>query len=664
MALSFASQKCDCCGGALKYDNARRIYTCLYCGNEIVRHETYDGQFSVKNVAQQALVSTANRRLVDAEEHLVECSKIDPRYVGTTIANLAYSVMALSMTDNDEKRRRLLAQVNDYHSLLKQNPLIPGSDEELFYQGLESSDVYGMLALVYDAIKDEEREQFVADCVDPANVRSASAAKDLVGYALLEGKYALVDELVQSPAELDCDYVFVELLQRYPDIENKSCNIELISTRITSKNDGRHALDQYLVSTGDCFKTKFEIARTCAASGIMPSTESCLASLLPQCEDSAQAQAVFEMACSSRVSDEDTAAYVAACSRTCSSQFGVTGLRVLKSSGKFAAISQGDVVAALSRDDLSVDEKLPLLAALYDFPHHERFEHGVLSAFLREPTAHPDRPAIVAALVDSIGEVNPIVVEDYLTHFSTDGPAKGQVVEALLRKNPNAAGLKRALSAYLTASPDTPEVTQSILDLMVAKGLVSDEVDVVSRLCSSGDAAMALATVRSMKSSGWRPPPRGLDTYLLACAKGTPYASQLAAELFVDESAISSEALSMYVLYCHEPSETRPAWIHSLVPRAQGTPGSIRCRVAHHGRTVDCSLLQGYLLSPDSEHNARAIIRELDDGTGAVHGMIMVADASGTSTMKFKKYVGLHKATLSSASVDYCTANKLFGGLF
>lgn len=665
MSLTFASQKCDCCGGALEYDSARRIYTCLYCGNEIVRHESYDGQFSIKNVARQALVAVAERDLADAEEHLVECAKIDPGYVGSVVANLAYNVVALSMSDNAERSRRLTAQVAEYHSRLTKTPLFPGSDEELFYQGLDSADVLGLLALVYDALGDEAREQFVVGCVNPAGVRSASAAKDLVGYALQESAYAMVDELLDSSAELDGEFVLAQLLSRYPDGEKKVENVGQVAARVTDKESARALLCDYLSSNTDSFATVFGVTRACAAAGIYPSVALCLDALVPRCPDVDHAGAVFDMAVSGGMTDEDVADYIACCASRLGAEFAVAGLTRLSSSGRYASVAQGDVVSALCRTDIDVDGKLSILRALYAFPHKEQFRHAVLSAFLRVPTAHPDRPAIVAALADTVTELNPAAVEDYLTHFSADGADKAKIAEVLFAKSAGSGVLKRAASGYVAHSPDSPEVTESILRLMAAQGL-TEGVDVAAGLCASGDAARALHAARAMKAAGWRPTTRSLDTYLLACTKGMPYSSELAGELFVDDSTISPGAFSTYLLHLSEPAAGRVEWTRSLAARTTGGPvEAIRCRVLHEGRTVDCSLIQAYLLtSPDVDANTRSILSVLADGPQHLGAMVMVTDSTGTSTYKFKRYINANKASLSAAVQEYCTTHKLIGGLF
>ncbi|MDZ4169615.1 MAG: hypothetical protein U1E26_08160 [Coriobacteriia bacterium] len=665
MAVSYTSLKCDSCGGTLEHNRERRVWVCLYCGGEMVREENYDGQFSIKWVARQALLSVAERDMKVAEAHLVECSKIDPLYVGTTIARLAHSVVAMSMAHGPEAQRRLTTQISEYYAALKKTPLTPGSDEDNFYESLGSSDAYGVLALVFDTVGDEEREKFVVALIDPASVYSGSAARDMVGYSLSEGNFALVDELVNSPAELDCDFLFGQLLGRYPDSERKPANISRVVSGIKGTEAACAVLDDYLLSTSDCLATRLAITRASFGAGIRPGINACLNSLLPLCSLESEAKEVFEMACGGRLTDEDVARVVTHCAASARANFAVLGLEVLKASGQFVSPSQSSIVVVLSRTDLTVNEKTAVLSQLCSSGQPDRFRQSVISVYLREGAPHPDRAALVGYLVGTVDSLNPVFVEDYLMHFTADGESKSVIVDALLSKNVNANTLKRALSNYLAASPDGPDVTQGVIGVFARRGLVSADIDVVSLVCRANDIARALATIRSMKASGWQPGPRSLDSYLIACAKGTPYAPELSSELYSQDSTISSEAFSTYVLRCVEADATKPQWVRALAARAGGRAGSINCRIGHLDRVVGCTLLQAYLLTaPDPEPVAQAVLQELDEVGGAAQLAVAVTDASGTKAIKFKKYVAANKTALSAAAIKYCDTHGLTGGFF
>ena len=666
MPLTYTSQKCDCCGGSLEYDKDRRIFVCLYCGNEIVRQETYDGQFSIKWVARQALLSVASRDMKVAEEHIVECSKIDPHYVGTTIAQLAFAVVSLSLATSEDRRQSLTSQVQDHYRALRQTPLAPASDEEIFYEGLESSDAYGLLAIVYDVLGDEQRSKFTGDCVDASSVHSAAAAKDVVGYALSRDKFSLVDDLLRSTAEYDRDFVFAQLLARYPDSDGKTGNIELVVSGAISRDDAKLQLDEYLSSSVDGFATKLAVSRACLDAGIRPTTSVCLASLLPQCGNEDQATSVFEMVCSRKLNDEDTTGLIYQCASAGNASVGCLGLDIARASGQFVAVTQANVLTVLRRGDLSLDDKTSLLERLLQFDVSERFVQGVISVYVREDAQAPDRLDLLRYLVNKVRDLNPTLVEDYILHFSADGTHKSEVVGILLERNANAAVLKRALANYLATSPDPADVTMDVLRAFVSRGIAAGEDQIFSFVCRTDDCAQSVATIRSMKDSGWKPADNTLDSYLVSCSKGARFCPDLFSELLGENSAVSRDGLCAYALFCTEAAEEKRERINALARMLGSAPGSVRCWIKQAGARVDCTLAQGYLLaSPDSEDVTGEILKVLVDGRTSLAEPISVTGASGAaSSIKFKKYLVAHKADLSPAARGFAEEHKLFGGFF
>ena len=95
MAVSFKTRICDQCAGKLQYIKEKKLWQCMYCGALTERQESYDGLFTIKNVVRQTLLDCAYRRLDSAEKNLVECEKIDSRYIGTQIARITYQMMCV-----------------------------------------------------------------------------------------------------------------------------------------------------------------------------------------------------------------------------------------------------------------------------------------------------------------------------------------------------------------------------------------------------------------------------------------------------------------------------------------------------------------------------------------------------------------------------------------
>ena len=190
MAVSFVTRKCTECAGKLKYIKDRKVWQCIYCGAEVEREESYDGLFTIKNVVRQSLLDTAYRRLDSAQKNLLECEKIDSRYIGTLIAKIAYemvSVITPGACDANQARNIFSQLKRDYEQLREISTTVT-DEEEALYDFLEESDIFATLLLVYDSLGDGDRRDFVAQLIDPEEIYSKPANTNLLTYAIKNSK--------------------------------------------------------------------------------------------------------------------------------------------------------------------------------------------------------------------------------------------------------------------------------------------------------------------------------------------------------------------------------------------------------------------------------------------------------------------------------------------
>lgn len=163
MGVSFVARKCTQCAGRLQYIKEKKLWKCLYCGAEIERQEQYDGLFTIKNVVRQCLLDTAFRRLDSAAKNLVECEKIDSRYVGTLIAKITHEMISVITPGACSERdvRNLFAQLKKNYELLRGISPTVTEEEEVLYEFLEEPDIFATLVLVYDSLNDSARRDYV-----------------------------------------------------------------------------------------------------------------------------------------------------------------------------------------------------------------------------------------------------------------------------------------------------------------------------------------------------------------------------------------------------------------------------------------------------------------------------------------------------------------------
>lgn len=193
MAVSFVARKCTQCAGKLQYIKEKKIWKCLYCGAEIEKQEQYDGLFTIKNVVRQSLLDTAYRRLDSAFKNLIECEKIDSRYVGTVIAKLAYDVTRVITPGACDQKdvKSIFAQLRKTYEQLKSTGATISDDEEALYEFLEEPDIFATLILVYDSLNDIARRDFVAQMLDAKEVYSKYANNNLLSFAIKNEKSIL-----------------------------------------------------------------------------------------------------------------------------------------------------------------------------------------------------------------------------------------------------------------------------------------------------------------------------------------------------------------------------------------------------------------------------------------------------------------------------------------
>lgn len=200
MGVNFVARKCTQCAGRLQYVKGKKLWKCMYCGAEIERQEQYDGLFTIKNVVRQSLLDTAFRRLDSAARNLVECEKIDSRYVGTLIAKIAHEMISVITPGACSERdvRNLFSQLKKNYELLQGISKTVTDEEEALYEFLEEADIFATLVLVYDSLNDTARRDYVLQMLDAKQIYSKDANENLLTYALKNSNFELADDVLRN----------------------------------------------------------------------------------------------------------------------------------------------------------------------------------------------------------------------------------------------------------------------------------------------------------------------------------------------------------------------------------------------------------------------------------------------------------------------------------
>ena len=270
MASAYKQLRCPGCDGTLRYIKEKKIWECIYCGNEIRREEEYDGLYTIKNVVRMVLVDLAYQRMDSAVRNLVECQKISSDYVGTLIAEISQKVFILMRRPDD---RGMIGQVKRLYIRLESADGAPiSAEEEALYESFEGNgDAFGVLILVYDILQARAHLDFVLDLFDASTVYSPALNASLLKYAIKNHKTEIVDQIFANVDNINCREALPILLEFYEDTEVKRQRLGPIMKRAALNPEDSRMIEDYLSHTGDSIETRTLVYQYAVEAGIAPS---------------------------------------------------------------------------------------------------------------------------------------------------------------------------------------------------------------------------------------------------------------------------------------------------------------------------------------------------------------------------------------------------------
>lgn len=659
MAVQYIARKCTQCAGKLEYIKEKKTWKCLYCGAEIERAEQYDGLFTIKNVVRQTLLDVAYRRLDSAEKNLVECEKIDSRYVGTMIAKIAYQmVMAITPGAYPQgELRHVFSQLKrNYDALQAIEQNITG-DEEVLYEFFDSADVYATLLLVYDSLNDGMRRDYMAELLDAAQVYAKEPNHNLLSYALKNEKYDLFDQILNSSGNVEPVFALRELLQNYPDNGNKCRNMETLLNAHPLEREAQKIVEAYLADSSDCLVTKGKMVVLAHGAGITVSLEEIVTHLLTKAGRET-VEEVLRQVCSARLPDEHVYQMVEFAISADLPDVMMTALMVLKETNQYVVMAPKYMIALLSRTDLSASDQTRVLHQLLSFQVDAKSKDAVVRHYLCVNQHGVEiRMEVIHVLLKAVTTIQTGTVENYVLNVNTDGVNKSRVVEQIFALDLNLNFFQDLLAQYIGSKVDTKEVKDKVAALLVGKGLKLSPSDFTAYICSS--AALAedkVDFVKRMLSNGVQLRGDTVNAYLENITSDQ-FHSDLLAFIISSASNISELALSNYLLHCKEKDELKIRNFMTLAALCHKNVADIYCDAWCVGQKISGNLLPVYLLStPDSFEVTKEIADFLISRKAKFNAEIQLA---GTKALKLKKFVSQNIGELSPASGQICAAYKL-----
>lgn len=660
MAVSYSTKKCDSCGGSLEYIREKKLWRCRYCGQEIVREETYDGLFTIKNVARQTLVDTAYRRMDQAERNLTECEKIDTSYVGTVIARIGYRLIAVITPGacQQQEVRSMYQRLKDDYAALKSKWSGISEEEESFYEfiaeGDSASDAFALLVLVFDTLGDSQRTERLTSMLDTGKVYSKACNKDLLSYALKSGNMDMAKTISANTDNLDMHSALDVVLDKCPDGSAKAEIARPLLEGGAYGSQDRSHMREYLAG-GDGCATKAAVLAACRGTGAVPDMETVIRCVLSQATPE-QTSAVLDSVCDGHLLDSELYELIEYALGERAEQAAVI-LDKIAASGQFAILSAKHLIRLFSDTGRSADERLAVWEHLQPFRLDGKAAETALAVYLCEGADETaDRQKILTALLALVRLVTPACLERYLLNCTLDGEAKPVVVKQLFALEEMRSGyFNAALGKYLRNPPDEPAVAQQVADELIRAGLALDAGATVEIVCRAGMAAAEkIELLRKLEQNGCSLRADALSVYLETCVQ--EFDETLFSYLFDKTSSVSERALCNYVLYCAHQSSVKVRNASALAARQSAPFGASTCRVTHLSHQLVCNLAQAYLLTTAEPYETAQALLQAMSASGRLTADIQ-ADGN---LVRMKKYVKENRTSFSPLTEQLCNDHRLF----
>lgn len=668
MATSYKHLRCPGCDGTLKYVKEKKVWECIYCGNEIRREEEYDGLYTIKNVVKQVLVDLAYNRMDTATKNLVECQKISSDYVGTLIAEICLKVFTLITPGacQQSEIRGIFGQVKRLY--MKLESVADGgisAEEEALYEAFdENGDAFGVLVLVYDTLQAQAHLQFVLDLFDASYVYSKSLNANLLNYALKNGKSEIADKIFANSDNINCHDAFFVCLNSYEDSNQKRQRLIPIMEKAEFRQDDYKKIDTYLTNTMDGIETKIMIYEKSVSYGIAPPMQCVVEHILnePNISDM-QISDVYKAFCATKPKDAELYDLITDIYIKHKGENACKEMQELVNNDIFIKMSDKLVRGMVVRKDLTVDERIKLLEHAEQCKLSPKDNDAIITEILlRVDESFENRITLVKTLIEYIDTISTNSLTEYIVNSTVDGDKKPEMLEELFKLNLNMSFFRDVLNNYIKYSKDSSETKNAVTQLLSNSGIGVDSNMLLDIACEANEANYVEKADLIQKSinNGTRVNADSLSLYLERVPV-EKYHSELISLLTTPISRITDKALANYVLFSEDPMEIKLQNAIVFAEKNGKTFGESECEVKHLNSTIKCNLFQGYVLAADdSSVTVQSIVGAMKQAKAKLNAPILVNGKS----QKFKKYITDNKSQLSQMTITLCEENNVFSFFF
>ncbi|MDD6097985.1 MAG: hypothetical protein PUB66_04575 [Oscillospiraceae bacterium] len=660
MAVNYISQKCTSCAGTrFEYLKDQKMWKCLYCGTLIERHEQADSMFTIKNVVRQSILDDAWMRFDSAQKNLVECEKIDSRYIGTIIAEIAYEVNMMFYGGlNKQQQSNMFAQMKKNYASLRNIAASPNDEEIALYEFFESSETVGALILVFDALKDSARVELLFNYFDPKEVYSADLNSKLLKYAIKQKNYDLFDSIIKNSENIDKKSIFRIILNNYPDTPAKAENIRLITENGDFlSEDEQKLMESYLRDTQDCADTKYAAAEAVLQTPACPGVDVLFENVAAELEDSSRIQQLIGIILDKDLLDTELYKIVDFALSRCSGESCLQVFEKLASSENFVTLNYDHLMKLLKNKEIDIENKKKIFEIAVQCHVSDKIVDKCISSYLSEIQDTPEnREELIPFLLGSVKTFSSPSAERYIMSTGIDGSKKAEYAEMILDKGVNTSVFRNTLNQYLTGTQDSYNVKYDMICLLKSKG-INASLDTAIAFLENAEyqSDQKISIINKLKENAFT----DNDIYNTYVEKvdATKFDSEVHAALISSATVISENAFVRYVLWLSDLPAAKAGYVSKMTGMCAARPNDIQCSFMLNGSKIESGLVQAYIFTAREDTGAAASVLEALGDIRSCCKSEMRVNGSKTNLVKF---VRSQKNTLSQKQHDLC---KICGAL-
>lgn len=660
----FVARKCAC-GGKLEYDPNKKIWICKYCGTVVEREATFDkvsvdGIEGVSDVVRQTLMDVANQKMDSASRNLEDCERKGHKHIGTLLANLSYNLANISLAKSQDEARGSLDKVKIYGSRLKQEFPSIAEDEINLYEafGDDSADIFANLLAVFDTLGDSGRVDFVASKLQPEKVFSPHANKTLLRVSIRKQQYDVVDKIVNNIGHIDRKTSLQEIMDHYPSNDRKIELIKALFNQDTATALGKRYFENYFATVNDNVDVKAGVIDLLNKTDIHVNAETIVKSSQDQFDSYDSAKTLFDKIYDVKISDQETEALLVFCLMV-NKRFDVQNafFDTLLGKNVFVALNGRAVISFLDSSQFSGDEKAEILSKMLGFNLDSKALDAVYNYYLNNNGDDIEtRKKIISVLLTEGSPISTGTVKNYVVKTSIDGDNKIEIIEKIFSTGINKTYVGDLLSDYMLHSTDNEELKNKISQYLIKAGFKADS-SVLSQYvtASNDDLKLKIEKTKQLIQNGTQIKAEAIDAYIMSINNPDEFSEEMFNLLTSHNYSISSAAYAKYLLFCKDSDKMRHN--EKLIHAVSGDLSGRNVNITHNGNSISANIYQAYVLNTvDSFDIAEAVISSFNSMKVKLNSDIL----SNGSTIKFKKYVGENKASLSPLALQLCEENKMF----